>query len=166
MIRSVSRALLFALTLAAIVAGCGTPTSPTQTTTTTTVTTSTTTTSYVTKTETETGSVGQGGRVTVPAGGFDSTPGVITVTMTELTPSDLLPKIGMGLGLFDVASSTCSIRMESTATVVGTQVIGTASIPSSATFKFCVQVWDVSGFGTGYVQNFKLTIVHQALAGT
>lgn len=166
MIRSVSRALLLALTLAALVAGCGTPTSPTQTTTTTTVTTSTTTTSYVTKTETETGAVGAGGRVTVPTGGFDATPGVITVTMTALDPSTLLPAIGMGIGTFDVASSTCTIVVQKTAVVVNTQVVATASIPTTAALKFCVQVWDVNGFGTGYVQNFTLTIAHQALAGT
>ncbi len=101
-----------------------------------------------------------------PATGFDATPGVITVTMTALDPNVILPAIGMGLGTFDVPSSTCSLVVSTTAVQVGTAIVATASIASSATTKFCVQVWDVNGFASGYVQNFTLTVAHQKLIGT
>ena len=168
MIRSASRAFLLALPLAVLVAGCGSPTSPTVTTTTTTTTTSTTTT-ITSALDTYSGTIVAGGRNTLPpppATGFDATPGVITVTMTALDPNVILPAIGMGLGTFDVPSSTCSLVVSTTAVQVGTAIVATASIASSATTKFCVQVWDVNGFASGYVQNFTLTVAHQKLIGT
>jgi hypothetical protein len=160
MIRSASRAFFLALPLAVLVAGCGSPTAPTVTTTTTTTTTATTVTDAI---DPYTGSIVAGGRNTIPATGFDSQPGLITVKMTGLDPNVIVPAIGMGLGTFDVASSTCTLVALTTATVVNTVVIGTASVASSATTKFCVQVWDVNGFAPGYVQGFTLTVEHQKL---
>jgi hypothetical protein len=157
MIRSVSRTCLVALTLVALVAGCGTPTSPTITTTTTTTTTSTSTTTYTTATETYNGSLSSGGSNIY---NFDATPGLITVTMVSMTPSTLLPAIGLGLGIWD--GTNCTIVVQNVASQPGTVVTGTASIASH----FCVRVWDVNGFGSGYVQNYQVTALHYKVAGT
>jgi hypothetical protein len=132
-------------------------------TTTTTTTTTTTSTTVTTGLDPYSGSIVAGGRNTIPAAGFDAQPGVITVTMTVLDPNVVLPAIGMGLGIFDVASATCNLVVGTTAAQVGTIVTGTASIASSATTKFCVQVWDVNGFAAGYVQGFTLTVSYQKL---
>ena len=165
MIRSVCRACLLALILAPLVAGCGSPASPTVTTTTTTTTTSTSVT-ITSALVTYDGSLATGGRNTHPPGGFDAQPGLITVTMTKLDPKVILPAIGMGLGTFDVASSTCNLVVSATSVQEGTFITGTASVASSATTKFCVQVWDVNGFAAGYVQTYELTVAYTKLLGT
>jgi hypothetical protein len=89
---------------------------------------------------------------------FAATPGSITVTMAALAPTTLLPAIGMGLGIWD--GTTCTLVSSTTAAQVSTQVVGTASLASN----FCVQVWDVSGFAPGYVQNYQVTVLHYKLA--
>jgi hypothetical protein len=150
MIRSVSRALLLVLPMAALVLGCGTPTTPTSTTTTTTTST-TSTTSFVSATETYTGSLTTGGSNVYT---FHATPGVITLTLVSLDPSTLLPPIGLGLGTWDGVS--CTLVLQTTAANVGTVITGTASVEAD----FCVRIWDPSGFAAGYVQNYQMTAVH------
>jgi hypothetical protein len=159
MIRTASRACLLALPLAVLVAGCGSPASPTVTTTTTTTTTSTSTTTYVAFTETYTGALHSGQTDT---NHFYATPGVITVTMTVMDPNTLIPPIGLGLGIWDATAGTCNLVVATTAAAPGSVVTGTASIAHD----FCVQVWDVNGFGSTYVQNYTVTAVHFKVAGT
>ena len=159
MIRSVCRAFLLALILAPLVAGCGSPASPTVTTTTTTTTTSTSTTAYTTATETYDGSLITGGSNVYT---FQATPGLITVTMVTLTPSNLLPAIGLGLGTWD--GTTCNLVVSTTAAIVGTQLFATASIASTPPAAFCVRVWDVNGFAAGYVQQYEVTALHYKLS--
>jgi hypothetical protein len=89
---------------------------------------------------------------------FAATPGSITATMIALTPSNLLPAIGMGLGIWD--GTTCTVVASTTSAQVGTQVVGTASLASN----FCVQVWDVNGFAPGYVQGYQVTVLHYKVA--
>jgi hypothetical protein len=149
MTRSVSRALLLVLPMAAMVAGCGTPTAPSTTTTTTTSTTSTTT--YVSATETYTGALTTGGSDLYH---FHATPGLIVLTMVTLDPSTLLPPIGLGLGTWDGVS--CTLVLQTTAANAGTVITGTASVEAD----FCVRIWDPSGFAAGYVQNYSMTAVH------
>jgi hypothetical protein len=149
MIRSVSRALLLVLPMAAMVLGCGSPTSP-STTTTTTTTTTTSTTTFVSKTETYNGALTTGGSDVYH---FHATPGVITLTLVSL-PSTLLPPIGLGLGTWDGVS--CTLVLQTTAANEGTVITGTASIESD----FCVRIWDPAGFAAGYVQNYQMTAVH------
>lgn len=154
------RAFLVASGLAVLAASCGSPTSPTITTTTTTTTTSTT--SYVQVTDTYDGSLAANGRNTIPPTGFAATPGTITVTVTALQPSTLLPALGLGLGTWD--GTTCNIVVVpalGTVVQVGTSITGTASIASN----FCVQIWDVNGFAPGYVQNYTITVQHYKVSG-
>ncbi len=158
MIRSASRAFLVALTLAALVAGCGNPTAPSVTTTTTTTTTSSSTTATVAKTETYPGTITTGVRNTYH---FPATPGTITLTMTALDPNVLLPAVGMGLGTYDLATNTCTLVVSTTAAQAGIILTGTATV----SYEFCVQVWDASGFAPGYTATYTVTAVHQALAG-
>ena len=157
MIRSVSRAVLLVLPMAAMVAGCGTPTTPTSTTTTT--TTSTTTTTYVSATESYDGSLTTGGfRVEH----FAATPGTITVTLVSLLdaatsqPPSLVPPLGLGLGTWDDTTSTCTLVLQTTAANAGTVITGTASVASN----FCVKIWDPAGFASGYTLNYQITAVH------
>jgi hypothetical protein len=158
MIRSVSRALLLVLPMAAIVAGCGTPTTPSSNTTTTTTTTTSTTT-YVSATETYDGSLTTGGSNVYT---FHATPGVITVTLASLVdaatqqPPSLVPPLGLGLGTWDATTSVCTLVLQTTAANAGTVITGTASIESD----FCVRIWDPAGFASGYTLNYQITAVH------
>ena len=158
MIRSVSRALLLVLPMAAMVAGCGTPTTPSSNTTTTTTTTTSTTT-YVSATETYNGSLTTGGSNVEH---FAATPGVITVTLVSLVdaatsqPPSLVPPLGLGLGTWDDTTSTCTLVLQTTAANAGTVITGTASVASN----FCVRIWDPAGFASGYTLNYQITAVH------
>ncbi len=155
MIRSVSRALLVALPVAALLAaGCGSPTAP-STTTTTTTTTSTATSTLTTVPINGSLTTGGSSPDTAPYV-FHAMPGLVTLTLVSLDPSTLYPPLGMALGTWDGVS--CTRVLQTTAATPGTVFTATASVEGN----FCVKMWDPTGFAPGYTLNYVLSLTYYA----
>jgi hypothetical protein len=152
MIRQLLRALAVVIPLSILAATCGgTVTSPSITTTTTTTTTSTT--STVSKTDTFSGTLGSGGsNVHV----FNTLAGTFGVTMASIDPSAVLPPLGLAFGMWDGTSCTQVLTTQSA--VVGTVMVGTASIETDV----CIQVWDPTPWASGFTLSYSVTAIHYA----
>jgi len=81
-------------------------------------------------------------------------PGAVTATITALSPINTI-SIGLGLGVFDAATSSCSLQLLADAAKINLSLSGTAE----AAGELCVGVYDVGDIHETAI-TYVVTVVH------
>jgi hypothetical protein len=114
--------------------------------------TPTTPTTPTTTTDTFAGTLNPNGAVTHSF--VVQTAGIITASLTSLTPDSTL-RIGLSLGTWNSATSLCQIILANDEATEGTVMTGSTS--SSGTF--CVRVYDAAGTVPA-PQSYEVAVIH------
>jgi hypothetical protein len=80
--------------------------------------------------------------------------GNLTATLTKISPLSTIT-LGMNLGVYDVASATCQVQLETPSAKLNLVVNASVAVPG----EYCVGVYDVGNIGSDPV-DYEVTIVH------